>query len=58
MAHALEGAGVVWSVAHIYRELNQSADSLANRAVDEGSALRSLLSTFFIELTYGTDEQR
>ena len=40
MALLLDGAGVVWSVAHIYREYNQSADSLANRAVDERLALQ------------------
>ena len=31
----LDAANVSWSVHHIYREYNQAADALANKAVDE-----------------------
>jgi len=32
---ALDEAGVRWTVRHIYREFNQSADALANAAIDD-----------------------
>ena len=35
MGAQLDRDGVRWEVQHIYREFNQSADSLANLAVDE-----------------------
>ena len=35
LTRSLSEAHVRWSVQHIYREFNQSADSLANAAVDE-----------------------
>ena len=37
----LTDAGVVWEVRHIYREYNQTADSLANRGVDDDTGFVS-----------------
>ena len=31
----LDAAGVEWRVRHIYREFNQTADTLSNQAIDE-----------------------
>ncbi len=35
LTQALTEAGVSWEVRHIFREYNQTADALANRAVDD-----------------------
>ena len=32
---ALDGLGVQWEVRHVYREYNQTADLLANLAIDD-----------------------
>ena len=34
----LDARGVRWLVRHIYREYNQTADALANQAIDLGTA--------------------
>ncbi len=31
----LSNDGIAWSIVHIFREYNQTADTLANQAVDE-----------------------
>ena len=35
LGHALDDRGVRWEVRHIYREYNQTADGLANLAIDD-----------------------
>ena len=35
LGNILDLAGVVWSIRHIYREYNQTSDSLANAAIDD-----------------------
>ena len=34
----MSGRGIAWRIRHIYREFNQTADSLANMAIDIGSS--------------------
>ena len=38
IGHHLDRAGVRWRVRHVYREFNQTADTLANESIDLGSA--------------------
>ena len=38
IGHRLDHAGVKWRIRHVYREFNQTADSLANEGIDVGSA--------------------
>ena len=41
LGQALTDAAVRWAVRHIYREYNQTADTLANEGVDEHVAFRA-----------------
>ncbi len=38
LGRSLESQGNSWKIRHIYREYNQTADALANEAIDVGSA--------------------
>ena len=35
----LDARGIPWRIRHIYREYNQTADALANEAIDFGDAI-------------------
>ena len=35
LGDVLTNAGISWKVRHVYREYNQTADSLANAALDD-----------------------
>ena len=37
LGRRLDSLGVSWRIRHVYREYNQTADALANQAIDLGS---------------------